>query len=314
MLDSNDTSKIDNGQMPTFQPMRLGDLLDTTLSLYRRNLRLFLGIVSIYFVLMALHQGVIVLLLERPSPPVRANVISDVDSVLSTFAYMLVLGVSVVASSEIYLGRRVTIQIALRHFSSRSLAYIGATLIYLILYLISTLSSLDSIRISRGVSLLILSSLPFLLYFLIGWIFYGPVILIESTTASQSLVRSKALAQGSGGRVLGIVLAILLLDTAMYYILGNSLGIVFALFGVVQNGSLMETIGDLLSLKYEDIRPTSLDSLIMCIVYLGAETVTLPIYAIGITLLYYDLRIRKEGFDIEMRARNAEALDVVSEM
>ncbi len=313
MLDSNDTSKIDNEQIPTFQPMRLGDLLDTTLSLYRRNLRLFLGIASIYFVLMALHQGVIVLLLERPSPPIRANVISDVDSVLSTFAYMLVVGVLVVASSEIYLGRHVTIHIALRHFSSCFLAYTGATLIYLILYLISTLNSLDSIQISRG-SLLILFSLPFLFYFLIRWVFYGPIILIEKATTSRSLVRSKALAQGSGGRVLGIVLAILLLDTAMYYILGNSLGIVFALLGVVQNGSLTETIGDLLSLKYEDIRPTSLDSLIMCIVYLGAEAFTLPIYGIGITLLYYDLRIRKEGFDIEMRVRNAEALDVVNEM
>ena len=147
--------------------------------------------------------------------------------------------------------------------------------------------------------------LPFLLYFLIGWVFYGPVILIERTTTRQSLSRSKALAQGSGGRVFGIVLAILLLDTAMYYILGNSLGVVFALFGVVQNGSFMETIGDLFSLKYEDIRPTSLDSLVMCIVYLGAETFTLPIYAIGITLLYYDLRIRKEGFDIEMRVHNS---------
>ena len=76
----------------------------------------------------------------------------------------------------------------------------------------------------------------------------------------------------------------------------------------------METIGDLFSLKYEDIRPTSLDSLIMCVVYLDAETVPLPIYGIGITLLYYDLRIRKEGFDIEMQVRNAEELDVVSEM
>ena len=305
MLDSNDTSKTDNSQKPMLQPMRLGDILDTTLSLYRRNLRLFLGIVSIYFGLMALHQGVIVFLLEIPSKPIRANVISDVDSVLSTFVYMLVLGVSVVASSEIYLGRRVTIQIALRHFSSRFSAYMDATLIYLILYLISTLNSLDSIRISRGVSVLMFFVLPFMLYFLIGWVFYGPVILTERTTASQSLARSRALTQGSGVRVLGIVFAILLFDTAMYYILGNSLGVIFALLGVVQNGSLMETIGDLLSLKYEDIRPTSLDSLIMCVVYLGAETVTLPIYGIGITLLYYDLRIRKEGFDIEMRIRNS---------
>jgi hypothetical protein len=48
--------------------------------------------------------------------------------------------------------------------------------------------------------------------------------------------------------------------------------------------------------------------LIMYIVYLGAETFTLPIYAIGVTLLYFDLRIRKEGFDIEMRVHNSQDL------
>lgn len=40
--------------MHTFQPMRLGGILDATLSLYRNNLRLFLGIAAIYFVLYAI--------------------------------------------------------------------------------------------------------------------------------------------------------------------------------------------------------------------------------------------------------------------
>lgn len=106
-------------------------------------------------------------------------------------------------------------------------------------------------------------------------------------------------------RVCRITFAILLFEIAVYYILGNSLGVVFVLLGIVQDGNLMETIGDLLSLKYEDIRPTSLNSLVMYVVYLGVEALTFPIYAIGIMLLYYDLRIRKEGFDIEMRVRNS---------
>ena len=67
----------------------------------------------------------------------------------------------------------------------------------------------------------------------------------------------------------------------------------------------METIGDLLSLKYDGMRLTSLDSLIMYLVHLGVETFTFPIYAIGVTLLYFDLRIRKEAFDIEMQIHNS---------
>ena len=304
MLNPNDVSKTESRQMHTFQPMGLGGILDATLSLYRNNLRLFLGIAAIYFVLIALQEGIIVFLLERSGTLRLENLISDIDYVSDSFIYMLVVGVSVIASSEVYLGRRVTIQIALRHFSSRLLAYIGATLIYLILSLISTLSSLDSIRISSG-SLLMLLGLPFLLYFLIGWVFYGPVTFNEKWTTRQSLERSKILVRGTWVRVFGIVVAILLLYIAMDYILGNSLGVVLALLGIVGDGSVTETIGDLFSLRYADIRPTSLDTLVMYIVYLGVETFTLPIYAIGVTLLYYDLRIRKEGFDIEMQVRNS---------
>ena len=291
-----------------FQPMGLGGILDSTLSLYRNNFRLFLGIAAIYCILIASQEAIVVFLLEISSTPRLDNFISDIESVLDTFIYMLFVGVLVVASSEIYLGRRVTILMALRRFYRYFFGYLGATLIYLMFYIISTLNSIDSIQVSRGVSALMFLGSPFLCYFLIGWVFYGPVVLNEEMTSAQSFRRSRDLVQGTWGRVFGIVLAILLLDIAIYYILGNSLGIILALCGVVQDGNLMETIGDLFSLKYEEMRPTSQNSLIMYIVYLGAEGFTLPIYAIGVTLLYFDLRIRKEGFDIEMRVRNSQDL------
>ncbi len=94
MLNPNDTSKTNNRQIPVFQPMGLGGILDATLSLYRDNLRLFLGIASIYFVLIALQEGIIVSLLERSSSSRLDDIISDVDSVSDTFIYMLVIGVS----------------------------------------------------------------------------------------------------------------------------------------------------------------------------------------------------------------------------
>lgn len=295
MLNPNDVSKTESRQIHTFQPMELGGILDATLSLYRNNLRLFLGIAAIYFVLIALQEGIIVFLLERPGTLRLENLISDIDYVSDSFIYMLVVGVSVIASSEIYLGRRITIQSALQCFASRFWGYFGATLIYLIPSLIFTLDLMDSIKLS-ATSVLISFSLPFVLYYLIGWVFYGPVTFNEKWTTRQSLERSKILVRGTWIRVFGIVVAILLLDLAMYYILGNSLGVVLALLEIVGDGSVTKTIGDLFSLRYEDIRPTSLDTLVMYIVYLGAETFTLPIYGIGITLLYYDLRIRKEGF------------------
>ena len=46
--------------------------------------------------------------------------------------------------------------------------------------------------------------------------------------------------------------------------------------------------------------PSGSHTLMTCINLL-LRTFTVPVWGIGITLLYFDLRIRKEGFDIETR-------------
>ncbi len=301
MLDSTDTPKTDNSQIPLLQPMELGGILDNALSLYRNHFRIFLAVISIYIVWIGLQEAVVVWLLERYNTPNFDNLITDIDDLLDSLVYMSCVGVLVVASSEIYLGRQVTFQIALQRFCAHFRIYLGSSLLFLLPY---TILTADSIRMSM-LSLLGLLSLPFLCVFYVGWVFYGPAVLFEGYTTVEAFGRSRTLVRGTWMRVCRITFAILLLQIAVDYILGNSLGVLFALFGIVQDGSLMETIGDLLSWKYTDMRPTSLNSLIMYIVYLGAEALTFPIYAIGITLFYYDLRIRKERFDVEIQVLNS---------
>ena len=43
------------------------------------------------------------------------------------------------------------------------------------------------------------------------------------------------------------------------------------------------------------------------VVITAAAIVMYPLYGIAITLIYYDVRIRKEGFDIEMMAAQPHA-------
>ena len=302
MLDSTDTSKTDNRQIPTLQPMGFGGILDTALSLYRNNFRSFLAIISIYIVWIGLQEAVVVWLLEISNTSNLDNLISDVQGLFDNLVYMFCVGVFVIASSEIYLGKPLTFRAALQQFRSQFPIYFGSSLLFLIPY---TLLTLDSIEMSRLIESLILLVLPFLCVFYVSRVFYGHAVLLEGFTVMEAFGRSKVLVRGTWMRVCGITLAILLLEIGVYYILGGSLGVVFALLGIVQEGSLMEIIGDMLRLKYVDIHPTSLDSLIMYIVYLGWDAFTLPIYAIGVTLLYFDLRIRKEAFDIEMQVRHS---------
>ena len=49
-------------------------------------------------------------------------------------------------------------------------------------------------------------------------------------------------------------------------------------------------------------RGLSFSNGLMYIICLGADTFAMPIWVIGDTLLYFNQRIRKEGFDIEMMA------------
>lgn len=305
MFPPTEASKADNRQMPTFQPMGFGGILDTALSLYRHNFRLFLGIAAIYFILIALQEFTVVLLLERSSTPNLDSFISDIDSVLDTLIGMLAIGMFVVACSEIYLGRSVTMQIVLRRFRSRFLGYLAASLIYL---LIGEIWLLESLGNSIGMSLFRIVSLPFLCFYLVSWVFYGPIVFLEEPIAVQALRRSKILVRGTWRRVFGIVLAIILFVLAIDYILGSSFGVILALLGVVQDDSLMETVGSLFGMEYMMDRPTSTITLIMYLIYHAVETFTYPIYAIGVTLLYFDLRIRKEGFDLEIQARNTQDL------
>ena len=305
MLNSNATSKTDKVPMHTFQPMGLGGILDATLSLYRNNFRFFLAIIPIYIVWIGLQEAVVVWLLEISNTSSLDNLISDVESLLDNLVYMFGVGVFVIASSKIYLGRPLTFRVALQQFRSQFPIYFGSSLLFFIPSMILTL---DSIEMSPLSGLLILLSLPFLCIFYISWVFYGPAVLLEGFTAMEAFGRSRSLVRGTWMRICSIIVAILLLEIGIYYILGGSLVVVFALLGIVQDGSVMEIIGELLRLKYVDIRPTSLNSLIMYIVYLGWDAFTLPIYAIGVTLLYFDVRIRKEAFDIEMQVRDSQDL------
>jgi len=40
------------------------------------------------------------------------------------------------------------------------------------------------------------------------------------------------------------------------------------------------------------------------------KTLIFPIWVIGIVLLYFDLRIRKEGFDIEIQVNSPDAMSI----
>lgn len=102
-------------------------------------------------------------------------------------------------------------------------------------------------------------------------------VVLEGCGAMDSYERSKALAKDQWGRIVGAYLLAYLL--AMLAAVGIGMAVTFA------GGDTIGNLADML-----------------------AGVMLAPFVAVVGTLLYYDLRIRKEGFDIEMLVAEVNAL------
>lgn len=111
-----------------------------------------------------------------------------------------------------------------------------------------------------------------------AWTFAMPMaIVLEGRRAGESFSRSRELARGHVGRVLATLVLLIVIFIVVMIGVAVTLGIATAALGIG------ERLGELLV------------NLVFIAVY--------PLVGVGGTLLYYDLRIRKEGFDLEVMAR-----------
>jgi hypothetical protein len=114
------------------------------------------------------------------------------------------------------------------------------------------------------------------------WLRYSlamPACVVEELPTRQAIRRSIELSKGSRGRIF----VLWLLVYAIRMILGLLLGFPFMIFALKHPGHALP----LLWLALSEIAGFITNMLIG------------PIYSTGLTLFYYDQRIRKEGFDIE---------------
>ncbi|HEX5830087.1 MAG TPA: hypothetical protein VFY16_03835 [Gemmatimonadaceae bacterium] len=103
------------------------------------------------------------------------------------------------------------------------------------------------------------------------------VIVIEGAGVGTALSRSRELARGGFGRIFGALILAFLLVMLMLAAVTVAVGMLLGAIGV----------GDAVT--------QATATVLLVLVY--------PFFAIVGTLLYYDARIRREGFDVEMMAR-----------
>ena len=115
----------------------------------------------------------------------------------------------------------------------------------------------------------------------------------------RAMRRSSELISGGWWRVCSLIVVIFFLILTIVSILLISFALILSLVGIDSDEEdVVELIQSLVWGEHE--KPYDL----LYIISTAIEALTLPIMGIAITLLYFDRRIRKEAFDLEMRVTN----------
>jgi Membrane domain of glycerophosphoryl diester phosphodiesterase len=264
------------------RPLSLGEILDRTFTIYRRNFLLFIGIIAIPQ-LMVLAFNLAQTLLKGPSSPKVLSAVSATTGVLLVIvgiagvviyvvAYLFAHGGTVYAVSDLYLGRPTSIGASLRRMRGQAGTLLGVSL-------------LNGLAMLAGLILLIVPGI----YVACRLITCIPAALLENLGPRESLERSFALTKDNAGRSFVIY--------ALYLAIFYGLFLLFAfpfLFAVAlsaKNPGMMKTW---LALSQFG---TSLATILVT-----------PIFTIATTVFYYDLRVRKEAFDLQMMMNPNEAV------
>ncbi len=107
-----------------------------------------------------------------------------------------------------------------------------------------------------------------------------PVVVLEERSAGESYRRSWDLAKGEVGKIFGTMFLAWLIFIVLYALLIFVIGLIVGLLASSNERMTSLLVAILLSLVY-------------------------PITGVVTTLLYYDIRVRREGYDLELMAREA---------
>ncbi len=273
-------------------PLGWIDIIDYAFSLYRRHFQSFLGILAIYAGIEALRECVLLLFWKY-------EVYHLLDRLIDKLLMTLAIGIFIVCSSEIYLNRTITTREVLRRFGTLFSQYFHISFIYLIPHSLWLLLLKTSTNPPLLLALLLVLSIPFLIYFFIAWSLYGPVVILDTPVQHHPLTWSRYLVRGAWWRICGTIIAVLFTIIVIQLILNISAMLIFALSGYGE-GSWLDMMQSMIESAVEtnSSKSFTLSLLISMFLNVGISVITAPIYAISVMLIYFNRQIETEGLDI----------------
>ncbi len=264
------------------------DIIDRAFSLYRGYFRCFFGAVIICTIVFLLRECVLFLFWEYKYYHIFDNFVYDLLLTLE-------IGLMIIIASEVHCDRHITIREVFQRFASCFSRYFGCTLLYLMFYTgWHHLTGMNEAS-DPSLSILFLLSVPFVYYFLIAWVLYGPVVLLETPVLRHPLSRSRDLVRGAWWRVCGTIIAIIVVIMAVETIFSIGYVVTFLLLDS-EDGTPMQKILSMISDAFVSNynKPLSLSVASSSLVGSCISAFTTPVYAISVLLLYVNRRDRVE--------------------
>jgi hypothetical protein len=305
----------------TLRPATLGEILDRTAQLYRRNFLLFAGvaalpvgtILAISLIVGALFgAGAVAFHTTGLSNPfivviaiVAALVAVPVYMAAAVFSYA---GLTFAAASA-HRGEAFTIRTALAAVKPRFWRYLGflilqgimialipgviaGAIIGLLIYLIPGAGAAGGVALGFFAFLVGGGAFGVMVWRALGYSISLPVCVVEQMPAWASLQRGWKLSEGTRGRILVMYLLVAALTVAVSMVAAIPFFIILAVSTASGNAAANSSA-------------FVVAEIVRVIVDFVLQVLLAPISAIALVLFYYDQRIRKEGFDIEWMMQQA---------
>ncbi len=309
----------------SLRPMTLGEILDRTAQIYRQNFLLLAGISSVYaaaLLVVGLAQSITQELLLEAHKTGALMWLTGVSALVLWICIFIFGGIAVAANNcavaWIHLGQTASIRAAYSRvlprlgrylwlgFLKMVFAWLPFILLYfafiaLTLYLqtkgvlpatgstqpVPQQKMAESIAFLMVMGLLMLLMAPAGIYGIFMELRYAlavPACIVENLKAHAAIKRSVRLSEYARGRIFVLMLLVT--------VIAVGLTLVTQIFFIVA------------AFKHQLQLPIWLRVLQQFIGFFTTTFVT-PILATGLTLFYYDQRVRKEGFDVEWMMQTA---------
>lgn len=288
-----------NTQLRRLRPLGITDILDETVDLYRSNFALLVGSAAIVYVPVFLLTS----FLNNPGASRSFDLYSAIIMIITLAAEAVVTGALTYGISDSYLGRKSSIASCYKRILRSKIfwPFIGIVLLKSLitagpLQVIGVFAPSNPDPTLHGqdmmayvINALVFGGLAFIffiwfVYASIKLLFLESAFILEANGAFKSMKRSLHLTNGYYWKIFGVMLITLIV-----------IGLVFGLIVGPVYGAY---IGPEIMGQKGTTGLLVLATLLMTVF----GTLLVPIPSIIAILLYYDIRVRKEGYDLELLA------------